>query len=97
MLNQKRPAWALNSANAQNESIRNLPTQKDNLAESQTVRAWGNPMGWYPGERYVNNDVRPGSINMLGLPALTQVDEITNNRYPTNEDLQRTMAYKHQC
>jgi hypothetical protein len=52
-------AWALNSANARGASVRVLPG-KPETPEELTVRGFGSPIRWYPGERREGSDIRKG-------------------------------------
>lgn len=84
------PAWSLNSANAQSRG-RVLPTLGGDrgslVEEGESVRAYGSPLRYFPGERRDEADVREGSINMLA-DYLPHVDDISPSRYATNEELQ---------
>ncbi|OGZ58368.1 MAG: hypothetical protein A3B96_01895 [Candidatus Spechtbacteria bacterium RIFCSPHIGHO2_02_FULL_43_15b] len=84
------PAWELNSANKRSSPNRTLP-QKPGPKELQTVRAYGSPMRWYPGERGPGKAVRQGSINAT-VDWLITPDDISTLRYPTNEELQLVLA-----
>ena len=85
------PAWELNSANRRGTSIPKLPEKPDG-EELKTVRAYGSPFRWYPGERSdQGKDVRQGSINRT-VDYLISPDDLSTARYPTNEELQITIA-----
>ena len=84
------PAWSLNSANSRGERGYVLP-EKPGSEEIQTVRAYGSPMRWYPGERIEGLDIRTGSINTT-VDYLLTPDELSQRNYPTNEELQLILA-----
>ena len=64
-----------------------------NLTEDEikTVRAYGSPLRWYPGERKNNGDIRQGSINTT-VDYLPTPDNLSSARYPTNEELQSVLS-----
>lgn len=86
------PAWNLNSARSGREGILIANTSED---EEKTVRAYGNPGidQSYPGERIEREGTPPerGSINRTSGYGLT-VDNISDRRYPTNDQLQIALA-----
>jgi hypothetical protein len=77
------PAFGLNSANRFGFAYTLPPV--DPAIERQTVRAFGSPLRWYPGERNPQQDVRQGSINM-SVDYLPAVDDISDGRYANNAD-----------
>ena len=84
-------AWDLNSANRRGKGGYELP-DSSNGKELKTVRAFGSPLRWYPGERTTKNkSVRQGSINTT-VDYLPVPDDLSNLRYPTNEDLQLILS-----
>lgn len=84
-------AWNLNSANARGASVRVLPNIPQ-MPEELTVRGFGSPMRWYPGERLDDSaTIRPGSINMT-VDYLLTPDDISSKRYATNQELQLVLA-----
>jgi len=85
------PAWELNSANRRGTGRKQLPSFP-NGSELKTVRAYGSPLRWYPGERSTQSkDVRQGSINTT-VDFLPTPDDLSSSRYPTNEELQRILS-----
>lgn len=80
------PAWKLNSANKRGEGGFVLPALP-NGNELKTVRAYGSPFRWYPGERVEGSSVRFGSINTT-VDYLLTPDVLSFKNYPTNEELQ---------
>jgi hypothetical protein len=85
------PAWNLNSANARGTSIRTLPARPQ-IDEKLTVRGYTSPTRWYPGERIEDLATsRPGPINKA-TDYLLGVDEISSQRYATNQELQLVLA-----
>ena len=83
----KGPAWDLNSANSANVLEPMLPAPSKNPAdEMKTVRAYGSPLRWFPGERLNDSDVRQGSINAT-VDYLITPDGISDTRYPDNADM----------
>ncbi len=83
----KGPAWDLNSANSNETGGPTLPPlPADGIAETDTVRSYGSPLRWYPGERLSRSDVRQGSINST-VDYLITPDGISDSRYPDNEDM----------
>ena len=60
--------------------------------ELKTVRAYGSPLRWYPGERAEGgeSDVRKGSINVT-VDYLPTPDDLSTVRYPTNEELETVL------
>jgi hypothetical protein len=79
------PAWELNSANSRGTREVKLP-DPSNLTEESTVRAYGSPIRWYPGERSVRDpDTRGGGINTV-TDYLPTPDNISDFRYPTNHE-----------
>ena len=84
-------AWELNSANRRGTKGPTLPDEP-NFEELKTVRAYGSPLRWYPGERSKRSkNVRQGSINTT-VDYLPVPDDLSIVRYPTNEDLQMIIA-----
>ncbi len=83
-------AWELNSANKRGVEGRVLPGAPDESEELKTVRAYGSPLRWYPGERAGDATIRQGSINVT-VDYLHTPDDLSNARYPTNEELDRVM------
>ena len=84
-------AWALNSANARGASVRVLP-DKPIIDERLTVRGFGSPTRWYPGERIEDLATsRGGSINPT-VDYLPTPDETSSKRYATNQELQLVLA-----
>jgi hypothetical protein len=83
-------AWALNSANARGASVRVLPGESE-MPEELTVRGFGSPIRWYPGERREGSNIRKGSINPT-VDFLPVPDEISSKRYATNQELQLVLA-----
>ena len=81
-------AWRLNSASKGGSGVRALP-EAPGKNELKTVRAYGSPLRWYPGERSDNDDVRQASINTT-VDYLPTPDDLISSagRYPTNEELQ---------
>lgn len=77
------PAFGLNSANRFGFAYTLPPVNQ--AIERQTVRAFGSPLRWYPGERNPQQDVRQGSINM-SVDYLPAVDDISDGRYANNAD-----------
>ncbi|MBP6868584.1 MAG: hypothetical protein KBC16_00540 [Candidatus Pacebacteria bacterium] len=86
----KGAAWELNSANKRGNGAPTLPDQP-NGDEIKTVRAYGSPLRWYPGERKDNGDIRQGSINTT-VDYLPTPDDLSSARYPTNEELQSVLS-----
>lgn len=85
------PAWELNSANSRGEAGYIMP-ETPGPNELQTVRAYGSPVArWYPGERIEELDVRQSSINTT-VDYFPTPDNLSNQRYPTNEELQAILA-----
>lgn len=84
------PAWELNSANKRGEGGYILP-ESPNGNELKTVRAYGSPLRWYPGERAEGVDIRQASINTT-VDYLPTSDDLSIKRYPTNEELQLVLA-----
>ena len=84
------PAWELNSANLRGEGGYILP-ERPGGKEIKTVRAYGSPLRWYPGERVDTTDVRENSINVT-VDYLLTPDVLSTKRYPTNEELQLVLA-----
>ncbi len=78
-------AWELNSANRRGSGGRILP-KNPNGEELRTVRSYGSPMRWYPGERGADKSIRQGSINTT-VDYLVTPDDLSTARYPTNEEL----------
>jgi hypothetical protein len=83
-------AWNLNSANARGASVRVLPDQSE-TQEELTVRGFGSPLRYFPGERKRESTIREGSINAT-VDFLTVPDEISSKRYATNQELQLVLA-----
>ena len=83
-------AWNLNSANARGASVRVLP-DKSETQEELTVRGFGSPLRYFPGERKRESTIREGSINAT-VDFLTVPDEISSKRYATNQELQLVLA-----
>ena len=84
-------AWELNSANRRGASGPTLPDQSA-YEELKTVRAYGSPLPWYPGERSTRSkNIRQGSINTT-VDYLLVPDDLSTVRYPTNEDLQLILS-----
>jgi hypothetical protein len=83
-------AWNLNSANARGASARVLP-DKSEMQEELTVRGYGSPLRYFPGERKEESTIREGSINAT-VDFLTVPDEISSKRYATNQELQLVLA-----
>src|SRR3989344_250780 len=79
-------AWELNSANRRGAGGRTLP-KKPASDELKTVRSYGSPLRWYPGERGSDKSIRQGSINTT-VDYLVTPDDLSTARYPTNEELQ---------
>ncbi len=77
------PAFGLNSANKFGFEY-TLPALNAEI-ETRTVRAYGSPLRWYPGERNRADSLREGSINM-SVDYLPAADDISDGRYATNED-----------
>lgn len=84
------PAWELNSANRRGGSGRVLP-DAPGAEELSSVRAYGSPLRWYPGERGQGLSVRQGSINVT-VDYLITPDDLSTARYPTNEELQIVLS-----
>jgi hypothetical protein len=84
------PAWDLNSANSRGNEGRTMP-DFPNGNELKTVRAYGNPTRWFPGERRKGEETRAGSINTT-VDFLPTPDDISKARYPTNEELQLILS-----
>lgn len=83
----KGPAWDLNSANSNETNGPMLPPlPAKGIKETDTVRSYGSPLRWYPGERLSSSDVRQGSINAT-VDYLITPDGISDSRYPNNEDM----------
>ncbi len=78
-------AWKLNSANKRGSGGRILP-KNPNGEELKTVRSYGSPIRWYPGERGSDEDIRQASINTT-VDYLVTPDDLSGSRYPTNEEL----------
>ena len=87
-------AWELNSANRRGLGGATLPENPENgnVSEIETVRSYGSPLRWYPGERKDGETVRGGSINTTVDYLPTPDDLSSTSRYPTNEDLQLVLA-----
>ncbi|MDO8598483.1 MAG: hypothetical protein Q7S02_00050 [bacterium] len=83
-------AWELNSANRRGSGGRTLP-KKPGPEELKTVRSYGSPLRWYPGERGTDNGIRQGSINTT-VDYLITPDDLSTARYPTNEELQIVLS-----
>ncbi|MFM7459189.1 MAG: hypothetical protein ACKO3R_11120 [bacterium] len=83
-------AWNLNSANARGASVRVLPDESK-IQEELTVRGFGSPLRYFPGERKQESTVREGSINMT-VDYLPAPDDISSKRYATNQELQLVLA-----
>jgi hypothetical protein len=84
-------AWELNSANKRGFGGRVLPKQPG-IEELKTVRGFGSPLRWYPGERGAGGkDIRQGSINTT-VDYLPTPDDISSSRYSTNEELALILA-----
>jgi len=83
-------AWELNSANKRGSGGRTLP-KNPNGAELKTIRSYGSPLRWYPGERGADKSIRQGSINTT-VDYLVTPDDISSARYPTNEELQIVLS-----
>lgn len=82
-------AWDLNSANGNDR--KKLP-RESMILEDETVRAYGSPLRWYPGERLDKNiDQRGGSINKL-VDWLPDPDQLSLRKYPSNEELQIVLS-----
>lgn len=79
------PAWELNSANKRGGGGPILPNSPGSN-ERETVRSYGSPLRWYPGQRGAGSDVRAGSINVT-VDYLPSPDDTSTIRYPTNEEL----------
>jgi hypothetical protein len=78
------PAWELNSANLRGSRMLPDPPERD---EERTIRSYGSPERWYPGERTIRRqDIRAGSINKL-IDWLPDSDDLSYGRYPNNEEL----------
>ena len=83
-------AWELNSANRRGSGGRTMP--KDPRGEElKTVRSYGSPLRWYPGERGEDKTIRQGSINAT-VDYLVAPDDLSTARYPTNEELQIVLS-----
>ena len=91
----KGSAWRLNSANSRGSNGPALPEDpsRGDVQELKTVRAYGSPLRWYPGERKEKDkSVREGSINVT-VDYLPTPDHISQaSRYSTNEELQIILA-----
>gem|GEM_PF-2615216 len=83
-------AWELNSANRRGAGGRTLP-KAPGSDELKTVRSYGSPLRWYPGERGSDKTIRQGSINTT-VDYLITPDDLSTARYPTNEELQIVLA-----
>jgi hypothetical protein len=84
------PAWELNSANRRGAGV--VLPERPGKDELKSVRAFGSPTTrWYPGERIPGKDVRQGSINTT-VDYLPTPDDLSTNRYPTNEELQLVLS-----
>ncbi|MCF7831877.1 MAG: hypothetical protein K9M36_03265, partial [Candidatus Pacebacteria bacterium] len=83
-------AWELNSANRRGSGDRTMP-RKPGSNELKTVRSYGSPMRWYPGERGSDKTIRQGSINAT-VDYLITPDDLSTARYPTNEELQLVLS-----
>jgi len=83
-------AWELNSANRRGSGGRTLP-KKPESDELKTVRSYGSPVRWYPGERGADKSIRQGSINTT-VDYLVTPDDLSTARYPTNEELQLVLS-----
>ncbi|MBI3274340.1 MAG: hypothetical protein HYZ69_04310 [Candidatus Colwellbacteria bacterium] len=83
-------AWELNSANRRGAGGRTLP-KSPGAEELKTVRSYGSPLRWYPGERGSDKSIRQGSINTT-VDYLITPDDLSTARYPTNEELQIVLA-----
>lgn len=79
----KGPAWELNSANSNQTTELIIANATPNDSDGETVRDYGSPMRWYPGERLPGRDVRLGSINTT-VDYLPTPDAVTGSRYPSN-------------
>jgi len=60
--------------------------KKPNGQELNTIRSYGSPLRWYPGERASDEDIRQTSINTT-VDYLITPDDLSSSRYPTNEEL----------
>lgn len=78
-------AWELNSANRRGLGGPALSERPREDKELSTVRAYGSPLRWYPGERSEGADIRQGSINAT-VDYLPTPDDLSSSRYPTNEE-----------
>ncbi|HEY1041152.1 MAG TPA: hypothetical protein VGE63_00295 [Candidatus Paceibacterota bacterium] len=85
------PAWELNSANRRGLGGYILPDSVPVKKEKASVRGYGSPFRYYPGERNEGETVRAGSIN-TAVDYLPVPDDLSNARYPTNEELQAVLA-----
>ena len=83
-------AWELNSANRRGSEGRVLP-KKPESDELKSVRSYGSPLRWYPGERSEDESIRQGSINTT-VDYLVNPDDLSTARYPTNEELQLILS-----
>jgi hypothetical protein len=77
-------AWELNSANsgALGFGLPDTPA----INETKTVRGYGSPIRFLPGERVKDSDIRSSSINTT-VGWLPTTDNLSLKRYPTNYEL----------
>ncbi len=80
------PAWKLNSANSRG-GVGYALASAPNGNELKTVRAYGSPLRWYPGERIEGSSARFGSINTT-VDYLPTPDQLSFKNYPTQEEFQ---------
>ena len=86
----KGPSWELNSANSLGTTTNVLPDLSDADREGKSVRSYGSPLAFNPGERNEGQDIRAGSINVT-VDYMINPDNVSQGRYPTNVDLARVL------
>jgi hypothetical protein len=81
------PAWDLNSANSRGSEQFVLPDLNPSKSLSSTIRGYGSPLRFTPGERNQGVSVRSTSINTIVDYVLPPDSLSEDRRYASNEDL----------
>ena len=90
------PGWKLNSAGPNGPAEPTLPDSPEVIAdqtgvpEEATVRAYGAPLPFYPGERVEKKAARPGDINTV-TDYLTNLGKCFDGRYARNDEFARVI------